>query len=91
MKTLVLETNNAWNSVGKKILSVTKNEKSNLKYRRSIYVTKNIIKGEKFTKSNIKCIRPGYGLSPVYYEKIIGKKALQNLSSGIPFKLKYIK
>ena len=91
MKTLVLETNNAWNSVGKKILSVTKNEKSNLKYRRSIYVTKNIIKGEKFTKLNIKCIRPGYGLPTKYFDSILNRPAKKNIKSETALKWKMVK
>ena len=91
MKALVLETNNAWNSVGKKILGVTKSEKSNLKYRRSIYVTKNIIKGEKFTKSNIKCIRPGYGLPTKYYDSILNCSAKKNIKSETALKWKMVK
>ena len=80
-----------YNLLGKKFFFRSNSEKKSIKFRRSIFVVKNIKKGEKFTNQNIRRIRPGYGLSPIFYEKIIGKKALQNLSSGIPFKLKYIK
>ena len=62
-----------------------------MKFRRSIYVVKNIQKGEKFSKINLRRIRPGYGLPPIFYDKIIGKNALKNLSSGTPLKLKYVK
>jgi len=49
--------------------------KLNLKfYRRSIFSTKNIKKGEKFTRDNIKVIRPGHGIEPKYYNKILNKK-----------------
>ena len=45
----------------------TKDELQNLQFRRSIYACKDITKGEKFTKENIKIIRPSLGLNPKYY------------------------
>ena len=46
----------------------------NLRAKRSIYVSKNLKVNEKITKSNIKVVRPGYGLHPKYYFKVIGMK-----------------
>jgi len=66
-------------------------DKINSKFRRSIFVVKKIKKNEKFTKFNIRRIRPGYGASPIYYEKIIGKRSIKNLDPGTPFKLRFIK
>jgi len=59
-------------------------EKESIKYRRSIYVINNIKKNEKLTSKNIKRIRPGYGLPPKFYEKLLGKKASKNLFAGKP-------
>jgi len=86
MKILVRETNNAWLSIGKKKLGASKSEKSNLKFRRSIYVVKNIIKGEKFSKLNIKCIRPGYGLPTKYFDSILGRTSKHNVKVGTALK-----
>jgi len=61
--------------LGKDYFFRTKSEFKNKIFRRSIYATKNIQKGEKFTQDNIKVIRPGYGLEPIYYEKLINKKS----------------
>jgi len=61
--------------LGKNYFFRTKSEFKNKIFRRSIYATKNIQKGEKFTKKNIRVIRPGYGLEPIYYEKLINKKS----------------
>jgi len=55
-------------------------------HRRSIFISRNIIKGEKFTDDNIKRIRPGYGLEPKYYEKILNRKSPMNLFKGEPLK-----
>ena len=65
-------------------------EKENVKFRRSIYVTKPIKKGEKFSKDNIRRIRPGFGLPPKYYEMLIGSKAIKDLSYGMPLKEEHI-
>jgi len=51
---------------------------------RSILVVKNIKKGEILTSDNIKVLRPGYGLHPKYYYKVIGKKAASDLPFGTP-------
>ena len=59
-------------------------EKSNVKYRRSIYVVKDIKKGDKLTKENIKRIRPGLGLEPKYYEQVLGKIAKFDMKRGTP-------
>ena len=59
-------------------------EESNIKFRRSIYVVNDIKKGDVFTKENIRRIRPGYGLEPKDYEKIIGLKAKRDLEEGNP-------
>lgn len=85
------EIHNAFYSRGKVFYGATKNEIPNLQFRRSIYSSKNIKKGEKFNKSNIKIIRPGLGLDPKYYDYLIGKKSLTNIKFATPIKLKNVK
>ena len=80
-----------WKLLGRIDFFRSKEEKYNRKFRRSIYVVRTIKKGEKFTKDNIKRIRPGYGLSPIYYDKILGKNSLKNITRGTPFSYKFIK
>lgn len=72
--------------LGEKKFYRNKTENKSKVFRRSIFVTDNIRKGEKFTKENIRRIRPGYGLEPKYYEKLIGKKSPLNLLKGKPLK-----
>lgn len=52
--------------------------------RRSLFVVKDIKKGEEFTKENIRSIRPGAGIAPIYFDEIIGKKATVDISKGEP-------
>lgn len=62
----------------------TNQQKENLMFRRSLFVVNDIEKAEPFTQKNIRCIRPGFGLHPRYYEDIMKKKAAMPLSCGTP-------
>ena len=64
-------------------------EKKNRMFRRSLFVVKNIKKGEIFTEDNIKSIRPAMGMKPKYLNKILGKKARKNIKIGTPVRLNY--
>ncbi len=64
---------------------------TNRKYARSLYVVKDIRKGEKFTSENVRSIRPSNGLHPKYYEKVLGKTAIRDLKFGTPLKHAFIK
>lgn len=55
-----------------------------MKYKRSIYVVKDIKKGEKFTEENIKIIRPYFGCQPLYYPCFLGKFAQEDYVAGTP-------
>ena len=57
---------------------------------RSLYVSKDIKKGDIFTPENLKSARPSKGLHPRYYEEILGKKANCNLPFGTAMKLEYV-
>ena len=78
-KNFVENCKNTKKIIGKIYYGPSKREKPSLKYRRSIYVSKNIKKGEKITKNNIKIVRPALGLDVRLYEKILGMRAKKNL------------
>ena len=81
----------AWTLLGKNKFFRTGNELKNTKFQRSIYVVKTIKKGENFTTTNIKRIRPGYSLSADNWEYIIGKKSKKNYQVGSRIYLKDLK
>ena len=70
--------------LGRSYFYRTSNETKNRLFRRSIFSVANIKKNEIFTSKNIRRIRPGQGLSPMYYENILGKKSPQNLEAESP-------
>ena len=81
----------AFYSKGQIFYGPTKSELPNLQFRRSIYASKNIKKGEKFSKDNIRIIRPSLGLEPKYYYFLLGKKSLENIKFANPIKMKHVK
>ncbi len=81
---LVRETERAWQSLGQVSYGVTESEQSSLKFRRSIYVVKDIKPGERLTEENIRTIRPGYGMSPKHYDSVLGKVTNKELRRGTP-------
>ena len=78
------ETHRAWESLGRVNYSLTPKESKNRQYRRSIYVSKDMMPGAQFTAENIRVVRPGFGLSPKYYENIVGRRATQVIKKGTP-------
>ena len=63
---------------------VSKIRKKSKLRRRSIYCIRDIKKGDEFSIENIKKLRPGYGIAPKYFPKLIGQKAKRNISKGDP-------
>jgi pseudaminic acid synthase len=60
-------------------------------YRRSIYSSKRIKKGELFSQNNIKVVRPAKGIEPKYFTKLIGKKSPLNIDFATPINMKILK
>lgn len=58
--------------------------------RRSLYVVKDVQKGDVFTDENVRSIRPGYGLSPGLLPKVLGCRAASNISRGTPLSLELV-
>lgn len=90
-KTMVEEIKNAWLAKGNGIQKITDNEKKFLFLKRSIYISKNVKKSEKVSLSNIKIIRPGYGLDPKYFKTVMKKKFNKNYKIGTRLNFKMLK
>ena len=84
MAQLVIETERAWQSMGKVQHGPTEKEKASLVFRRSLYVVADIKAGEKLTSVNVRAIRPGNGIAPKFYDEVIGKTAKRDISRGTP-------
>ena len=77
--------------LGKNFFFRNSSEKKSEIFKRSIFTVKRIKKGEKLRIDNIRRIRPGFGLSPRYYEKLINKKSPIDLDIGEPLDMRIFK
>lgn len=90
LKALVIESERAFLALGQVKYGVQEAEKNSLRFKRSIYVVKDIKVGETFTAENIRVIRPGDGLQPKYYDVLLGKVCSNNLQAGTPLSFELI-
>jgi N-acetylneuraminate synthase len=81
---LCKDAKTAWAALGKVNYERTEAEKGNVKFRRSLYVVKDVAEGEVLSHDNVKSIRPGFGMAPKFLEGAIGKKAVKNIKQGTP-------
>jgi N-acetylneuraminate synthase len=81
---LVVESERAWQALGKVSYGPTEAEKKSLVFRRSLYITQDLKAGDVLTSDNLRAIRPGHGLPPKYYDLLLGKQVNQDLEKGTP-------
>jgi pseudaminic acid synthase len=86
LKEMVVETERAWQSIGKVSYGPTSQEKNSMRFRRSLYITRDMKAGDTFTEDNLRIIRPGYGLPPKYFSEFLGKKIRKDTRRGTPVK-----
>ena len=84
---MVNAVRNAEKAIGKVDYSLSEKTKKSRQFARSLYVVKDIMAGKKLTESNIRSIRPGYGLHPKYLKRVLGKKAKRYLMKGEPLQM----
>lgn len=82
MRELVLETERAWQALGKVNYGTTEAERKSLIFRRSLYVVKDLEVGDVLTIDNVKAIRPGLGLPTKYLDKVLGKVVTKTVRRG---------
>ncbi|MGH8548835.1 MAG: pseudaminic acid synthase [Methylococcales bacterium] len=82
LKTLVIETERSWHSLGQVRYGLTDAEKGSLKFRRSLYIVEDMRAGDVLTDRNLRRIRPGLGLPSKYYETLLGMKVSRDVKRG---------
>ncbi len=71
-------------ALGEISYNVSEQEAKSRVFRRSLFVVKDVKKGEVFTVENVRSIRPGYGLHPRYMSEVIGQRSLRDVKCGTP-------
>lgn len=90
LRALVVETERAWQSLGQVTYGPSEAERKSLFFRRSIYVAKDIKAGDVLTKENLRCVRPGMGLPPKYYDTLLGRRVNQDVKKGTPMGWEFV-
>ena len=81
---MVKAVRQAEQALGSVAYELTEKAKRNRKFARSLFVVRDVKKGEKFTEENVRSIRPGYGIHPKYLKLIHGKTAKREILMGMP-------
>lgn len=90
MTSLVSETQRAWTALGDVRYGPTPGDEKSLVFRRSIYVVKDMAKGEVFSEENVRVIRPGLGLPPRMFDQILGRRAGTDIAFGTALTLNHL-
>ncbi len=85
--TLCRDVNTAWQSLGNIDYSIKASETGNLKFRRSLYFVKSLRSGDCVTADSVRSVRPGYGLAPKYFPRILGARVIRDVSVHSPVTL----
>jgi len=81
---LCKDSKTAWAALGRVDYGRKSSELGNAKFRRSLYFVKNMKAGDVITSDAVRSVRPGYGLSPKYMDRVLGQKINRDCTSGTP-------
>lgn len=84
MAQLVIETERAWEALGKVRYGPTDAERASMQFRRSIYIVQDLKAGDVLTRENMRAIRPGLGLPVKYLEELVGVPVTRDVKRGTP-------
>lgn len=84
LRELVKNIRTAEKALGRVHYGLTEGEKKSKIFRRSLFITNGMKKGEPFTERNVKSLRPAIGMKPKYMDMVLGKKARKDIKRGTP-------
>jgi pseudaminic acid synthase len=77
-------------AVGSVDYDLTEKQRKGRDFARSLYVSKDVKKGDTISEENVRSVRPGFGLHPKLLPLILGKKIRQDLEKGTALREEYI-
>lgn len=84
LASLVVETERAWQALGQVRYGPTEAELASRVYRRSLYIVRDLRRGDRLSADNLRAIRPGLGLPPKYYDQLLGRRLARDARRGTP-------
>ncbi len=73
-------------AIGTPVYTRSEGERENVQYRKSLFVVKDMKKGERFSPENTRSIRPGNGMEPRHYRAVLGKRAASDIKRATPLR-----
>lgn len=84
LEALCRDSKTAWTAMGAVDYGRKSSEQGNAQFRRSLYFVKTLKAGQIITENSIRSVRPGYGLPPKDFERLVGRRMLVDAEYGIP-------
>jgi pseudaminic acid synthase len=81
---LRVETERAWQALGRVSYGGTEAEAQSREFRRTIYIAKDMKAGERLSRDNMRIVRPGFGMLPKYFDIMLGKRVNKDVTAGTP-------
>jgi N-acetylneuraminate synthase len=81
---LVSETKIAWQALGEARIGPKSAEREGLRFRRSLFVTRDVRAGEKVGPDNVRSVRPADGLPPGDVDIVFGRTFTKDAPAGTP-------
>lgn len=88
---MVKAVREAEKAIGVVDYSLTEKQRKGKDFSRSLYVVKDIKKGDLISAENVRSVRPGFGLHPKHFKEVLGKPSNSDIEKGERFNLNYIK
>lgn len=81
-KEMVIAVRQAESAIGIESYELTEKQLAGKVFSRSLYISKDVKKGDILDETSMRSVRPGYSLHPKYYYELLGKKALKDFTIG---------
>ena len=78
------EVDRAWESLGHVSFGTTVDDASSSKHRRSIFIVRDMKKGDSISFNDLRIVRPGIGLAPKYFDLVLGMSLTSDVHAGTP-------
>lgn len=85
------EADRAWQGLGHVAFGTQEVEKGSVQFRRSLYIVEDLKAGTVLTETNVRAIRPGFGLPPKALPLVLGARVTRDAPRGTPLKWEIIK
>ena len=84
LRALCQGAHDVWESLGTVDYGLKSSERQNVKFRRSLYLVKDIGAGEVITADHVRSVRPGFGAAPKYFDRIVGSRIRKRMYANTP-------